>query len=173
MCGHTALCSSLQVRQHLRSAKWLSYTVDLWTSISNRCFVGLTVHWIDETWDLKSMCLGIGRLAGSHAAGPIASWLKEKFTDFGIVDLVWCGVCDGAGNVVNSVVDELKHEHHFCFCHLTNLVCHTTCKVSLCMPAHLLTFTLCFLADKVRGGAHQGSRLDKDPALLVAAAGGV
>ena len=122
---------SLQVKLQLRSIKHLCYTVDLWTAVNGHAFVGVTLHYIDADWQLQYACLGISRLEGPHTAQNVAAYLKEVFTEFGIDKSVWLGVCDGGLNIVNGIVDILKHEHQFCFCHLANNVLKASLEVRM------------------------------------------
>jgi hypothetical protein len=40
----------------------LSFAVDAWTSPNMRAFLGITVHWIDADWELRSLLLDMAPL---------------------------------------------------------------------------------------------------------------
>jgi hypothetical protein len=125
----------LQVKEELADVRFVTYTTDLWTSIANRAYIGLTLHWISRDWKMKSMCCGIGRITGRHTAELLAPWIKSKLEEFGVWKAAWCGVSDGGGNIVNAIKDELKHCHQFCTCHLTNNVVKNAIEVTVIVNA--------------------------------------
>ena len=44
----------------------VSITTDLWSSLKNESFLGITIHFIDENWVLRHFTLDIFRFKGSH-----------------------------------------------------------------------------------------------------------
>jgi len=69
------------VKLKLQAIKNLAYTVDLWTAVNNHGFIGVTLHYIDENWELQSACLGIGRVTRtSSSASPTAATTSSART---------------------------------------------------------------------------------------------
>ncbi|CAN0591401.1 unnamed protein product, partial [Laminaria digitata] len=44
----------------------VSLTCDGWTSGNEIPMMAVTAHWINEDWELKSACLSMSELTGSH-----------------------------------------------------------------------------------------------------------
>ncbi|GES93085.1 zinc finger BED domain-containing protein RICESLEEPER 2-like [Rhizophagus clarus] len=53
----------------------ISFTIDAWTSSNNYSFLGITAHWVTESWELKSILLDFIKLEGPHSEANI----KEAF----------------------------------------------------------------------------------------------
>ena len=50
----------------------VSLTLDLWTSPNRFSFLGITVHWIDDNWQLHTNLLDFKHLKGSHSGENLA-----------------------------------------------------------------------------------------------------
>ena len=60
----------------------ITLTSDTWTSRSNDTFLGVTCHWIDSDWKLRSMSVDCEKLVGSTTANALsikvpAAWSKR------------------------------------------------------------------------------------------------
>ena len=53
-------------------AKQFAVTADLWTICSNHPYLSYTVHFIDDDWQLQSLCLDTVRLFVDHTGENIA-----------------------------------------------------------------------------------------------------
>ncbi len=54
-----------------------SLTLDLWTSITTEPFIGVTCHFLDPNWNLKTICLDVVLIPYPHNATDI----KEKLIE--------------------------------------------------------------------------------------------
>lgn len=61
-----------------------SFTVDGWTSIANKSFYGITIHYIDKDWTFRSLALDFVASEGSHTGKDIAKIFAKCLTDHGI-----------------------------------------------------------------------------------------
>ena len=66
----------------------LSFTFDAWTSATMTPFIGVTVHFIDKTWNLRSHLLSFDTLPGSHTSENQAAHLLNIFADYDVKDKV-------------------------------------------------------------------------------------
>ena len=48
----------------------VSATLDIWTDRKMRAFMGMTVHYLDDNFQMQSQCLGVERMKGSHTGMP-------------------------------------------------------------------------------------------------------
>jgi len=65
----------------------VSFTSDLWTSIANSSFISLTIHFITEEFELKSLVLGVKHFPGTHSGFLISQKLNEIFLNYDLKDL--------------------------------------------------------------------------------------
>ena len=49
----------------------VSATLDIWTDRKMRAFMGMTVHYLDDNFQMQSQCLGVERMKGSHTGDAI------------------------------------------------------------------------------------------------------
>ena len=51
----------------------LSYTSDIWTSPTQKSYMAVTVHFIDDNWDLKSYIIAFKYVPISHTGVAMAN----------------------------------------------------------------------------------------------------
>jgi hypothetical protein len=59
-----------------------SITTDIWSSIKNEAFIGVTIHFINNEWKLKHFTLEVLRITGSHTGNAIYEILNKLLEDF-------------------------------------------------------------------------------------------
>ena len=59
----------------------LSITADIWTSIATESYLSVTLHYIDNNWEMKSFSLGTFPLTESHTGESIKCWIKDLLSD--------------------------------------------------------------------------------------------
>ncbi len=73
----------------------VALTTDIWTSLKNEGFLGVTLHFIDENWILRHFTLDIFQFKGSHIGEAIAneiykipytSEIKHPFFTIGVLN---------------------------------------------------------------------------------------
>jgi hypothetical protein len=64
----------------------ISLTMDAWTSGNQIPYLGVTGHWIDERWQVRSEALAFKRLRGSHTAENIATVVHNTMSQWNIQD---------------------------------------------------------------------------------------
>lgn len=72
----------------------LSFAIDAWTSRNQIPFLGISVHWIDRDWRLRSSTLDFGTLSGPHTGENLAKRFLDILQDFSIATKVgWSHSC--------------------------------------------------------------------------------
>ena len=61
-------------------------TTDIWTSFSNDAYISLTLHFIDNSWELKSYTLATYPFPEQHTGDNIVEKLKEVIKEYNITD---------------------------------------------------------------------------------------
>jgi hypothetical protein len=61
-----------------------SATSDLWSSRTSEPYTSLSVHFIDNNWDLRSYCLETVYFPEDHTAEEIGEGLQEVFDSWGL-----------------------------------------------------------------------------------------
>ena len=56
----------VKMRQLFRPIEKVSLTLDTWTTTNHLEILGITIHWIDDMWNLHEWVLVVKELRGSH-----------------------------------------------------------------------------------------------------------
>jgi hypothetical protein len=110
----------------------ISLTTDIWTSeISKDCYLGVTMHYIDNNWELKNLLLDLIPINGSHTAGLITSKLLQILEEFNINNNILALTTDNGSNMIacgSQLATELDEKfnnmaftHYRCAAHIINL----------------------------------------------------
>jgi ribosomal protein S27E len=123
-----------RVRAMLKDAPGrLSFAVDAWTSPNTHAFLGITVHWIDADWQLRSMLLNIAPISDSHTGKHLSTIFKDTCQEFGVMDKLLAITTDNARNndtLLEHLGETCRHEgvpfdrnsmHVRCIAHVINL----------------------------------------------------
>jgi hypothetical protein len=62
----------------------ISYTIDIWTSVSMKAFLAITAHFIDEEWKLQTIVIDFIQIWGSHSGENIKEIFITCLKNFGI-----------------------------------------------------------------------------------------
>lgn len=65
-----------KIARDLKYTSFVAITHDSWTSLNTESFYTTTVHFIDNTWTLKSAVLGTIKIKGTYTGENIANKLK-------------------------------------------------------------------------------------------------
>lgn len=98
-----------------------SITCDCWTSIAGQPYVGITLHFIDESWELISVCLCCFLFEENHTAEKLHDIIDAKLVEWKLdpASIVSC-TTDNGRNIVNAVKSS-KMLHVPCFPHTINI----------------------------------------------------
>ncbi|XP_044581542.1 zinc finger BED domain-containing protein RICESLEEPER 3-like [Cotesia glomerata] len=111
----------------LRNFYDVSITTDAWTSRSAVSFITITVHAIDELWNLFSVTLNTLEMTESHSAANIYHHLCNALSEWNLADKIIAVVHDNARNMVaamreSSTADIKNGQSVRCVCHSLQLV---------------------------------------------------
>ena len=92
-------------------------TTDLWASQHQQCsYISLTVHFVDNDFELQSRCLQTLELPRDHSANSLNEVLNAMFKNWKISEKV----CGGNTREVNAI-GLMGIEHFPCFAHILQL----------------------------------------------------
>ncbi|CAB4406355.1 unnamed protein product [Rhizophagus irregularis] len=80
-----------------------SLTTDLWTAKSKHGYIGITLHWLSEDFQVYDCLLCMERMQYPHTGTNIVSFLKKKVAEFGLEGKITCVVTDNRSNMVNAI----------------------------------------------------------------------
>jgi len=107
----------------------ISLTTDIWTSLKNEGFLGITIHFINEEWVLKHFTLDIFKFKGSHTGQAIADEIYRVLSEFSLENKIIAMTTDNASNMISCARNlSVKFEHnstfiHYrCVAHILNLI---------------------------------------------------
>ena len=63
-----------------------SLTTDIWTSFANDAYISLTIHFINEYWEMKSYTLATYSFPEQHTGDNMVEKLKEVLSEYDIDD---------------------------------------------------------------------------------------
>ncbi|XP_074543295.1 E3 SUMO-protein ligase ZBED1-like [Halichoeres trimaculatus] len=111
-----------EVQADIATVKYFSTTADLWSSRTSEPYISLTVHYIDDNFDLKSHCLQTSYFPGDHDGINIAAGLKEGLAAWVLSEERQVAITtDNTGNIIKAVENYNQWERVHCFGHRLHL----------------------------------------------------
>ena len=108
-----------------------SLTADMWTSINNEAYLGLTIHYVDSNWCLCNFLLDIIPFTTNHSGINIANEILRVLGEFRISDKIIALTTDNESAMLvcgREIADALDAElssknfsHYRCAAHVLNL----------------------------------------------------
>ncbi len=93
-----------KLENNLRKVRYFATTSDLWSSRTSEPYMSLTIHYIDEDWDLQSRCLQTAYFPDDHTAEILSAGLEDALTSWGLSeDRQVCITTDNGANIVKAV----------------------------------------------------------------------
>jgi hypothetical protein len=71
---------------------------DLWTSGNNLAFLGVVVHYLDETFTARSLLIALRQLSGPHSGENQSFLLVEIIKEFGFEQRLGYFICDNVAS---------------------------------------------------------------------------
>lgn len=127
--------NNLQHNILIHQTKGYSFNIclDGWTSITQKAFLGITIHWLNNNWKLESYLLRLCPLNKRHSGKYLFKVLLKTLKDFNIDKNILTITCDNASsNIV--LVDYFKQYNQDtqpvgfflkeirCLAHIINLI---------------------------------------------------
>ena len=118
----------------------LSLTADMWTSTCNNdAFLGLTIHYVDNNWNLRNFLLDIISFTIRHTGINIANAIKSVLTEFNLLEKTLALTTDNESAMIvcgRIIAEELTQEldnqafqHYRCSAHILNLAVQQEIKI--------------------------------------------
>lgn len=120
---HNRVVQTIKKKITLESAKFLSFTTDVWTcSSTNESFISLTGHWITENFQHNNIVLNCKHFPGSHNSEAIKDMMSEMLNTWDLdTSRIHLVVRDNAANITKGC-DIAGFESVSCFIHTIQLV---------------------------------------------------
>jgi hypothetical protein len=110
----------VKVKQKIEKTPAVCLTTDGWTSINNESFISITMHYIDENFELSSHLLECLKWNESHTAQNLKQLLLNKIEEWNLSNKIAAITTDNAANIVKA--SKLCNWRHIpCFAHTINL----------------------------------------------------
>jgi len=130
--GETFIRKREEVKGILRNEPGkVSITTDIWTACNQVAFLGITMHWIDQSWKMRLLLLDIVPLHDAHTGNHIAEAIHDVLRDFDLGRRLLAVTTDNGSNMVSMYKrlcelcsQEFKNSeivHLRCAAHVLNL----------------------------------------------------
>lgn len=110
-----------RVKAELEMVTDVSVTTDIWTSRATEGYITVTIHFLNQLWQLESLVLETRVLEGDHTGDVIAAALTEIVNDWNISGKVRVVISDNAANI-SAAFKKLGWRHVPCTAHCLHLV---------------------------------------------------
>lgn len=101
----------------LEHATTVALTGDYWTSLGNHNYLGVTVHYIDEHWKLRSHALTVMKTEERHYAETCAEHFMDVAKQWNVEKKVSTLSTDSARNMI-AAARQLPFDHLPCTAHI-------------------------------------------------------
>ncbi|CAH1100846.1 unnamed protein product [Psylliodes chrysocephalus] len=111
-----------KTKEIISAAESVTITTDMWTSRNGDSFNGVTAHFINTHFEIKSLLLEVSVFEGAHTSANLARELRSIVTEWGVQDKILLAISDNAANIKKAILEELKWKHFGCLAHTINLI---------------------------------------------------
>jgi len=110
-----------EILKELVKPRKLSITCDIWSSVTMQSYLGVTVHFIDNEWNLRHFLLDLCYFPGQHTSQRIEEFIMRVLEDANITNKLLCMTTDNAASMVAagcaikerlSAVGNVEFIHH-------------------------------------------------------------
>ena len=110
-----------KVKANLKNVTSFSITTDMWTSRTKHSYTALTVHYLNNSFELCCHMLDTKEFQEEHTGIQIAAELKEILESWGLSEeCLIAATFDNGSNIVNAL-DQLNWINIRCFAHTLQL----------------------------------------------------
>ncbi|CAI6372557.1 unnamed protein product [Macrosiphum euphorbiae] len=93
-----------KIMNSLSSVSFVALTTDGWSSRAQESFISVTIHYINDNWELKNYTLCAEYIEERHSSENLAFMLEMVIAEWELDGKVHAVVHDNAANVVSSVL---------------------------------------------------------------------
>jgi len=109
-----------RIKQDLNFTKFLSLTLDCWTSNAQQPYIGITAHTINDDWHLQTHCIACTILDVDHTAANLKDIIESTLQDWNIpLSKISTSTTDNGTNVI-KVLELMNLNHNSYFGHSLN-----------------------------------------------------
>ncbi|XP_073457240.1 E3 SUMO-protein ligase ZBED1-like [Aquarana catesbeiana] len=95
-----------KILSELKGMDFYAATTDLWSSRTMQPYMSLTVHYVSESWDMRSVCLQTSYFPQDHTGETIAVELKDALNSWGLSEeRLTCMTTDSGSNIIRAMKD--------------------------------------------------------------------
>ncbi len=92
------------VEYELKQVKYYATTTDMWSSRMMEPYMSLTVHYINDNFEIKSRCLQTAFFPEDHTGENLSQGLKEALASWGLCEEQHVSITtDNGSNIVKAV----------------------------------------------------------------------
>lgn len=95
-------CQKSILLSKLKAAEWVSLTIDMWSDRRMRAFLGMTVHFVNESMNFESYVLDCASFEGKHTSNNISNKCVAIVESYELQDKIAFVVTDNASNMVKA-----------------------------------------------------------------------
>ena len=109
------------IKHDLSGIRSFSLTTDIWTSRANHAYTGLTIHFINDQFELLHYLLETKEFPDSHTSPNIASELTDILKEWGLSEDDVSAITTDNGRNIIAAIRELGWKNLLCFSHTLQL----------------------------------------------------
>lgn len=95
-----------RVAKELQEVSFYSATTDLWSSRTMQPYMSLTVHFVNNDWTLRSVCLQTAYFPEDHTGEIVAQGLRDALNSWNLAeDRLICMTTDSGSNMIKALKD--------------------------------------------------------------------
>ncbi len=110
-----------EVQKEMAKVTFFSTTTDLWSSRTSEPYISLTVHFVDEEFELRSRCLQTSYFPDDHTGENIALGLREALAAWDLCEARQVAITTGNGANLVKAVELNQWTRIQCFGHRLHL----------------------------------------------------
>lgn len=110
-----------EVQKEMAKVTFFSTTTDLWSSRTSEPYISLTVHFVDEEFELKSRCLQTSYFPDDHTGENIALGLREALAAWDLCEARQVAITTDNGTNIVKAVELNQWTRIQCFGHRLHL----------------------------------------------------
>lgn len=144
-------------------------TTDCWTSRNNESFMAITIHFINNEFELKSILLGCHSFNSNHTANNLAQEIEHVLNSWNLYNKISFAVSDNAYNIKNALTT-LGFKNMGCFAHTINLIVQSTLTLEEDLISKVKTIVTHFRKSTVANNALKTYQINngiKEPKKLI------
>ncbi|XP_052456561.1 E3 SUMO-protein ligase ZBED1-like [Carassius gibelio] len=117
-----------EVQKEMASVTFFSTTTDLWSSRTSEPYISLTVHFVNEEFELKSRCLQTSYFPADHTGENIALGLREALAAWDLCEEHRVAITTDNGTNIVKAVELNQWTRIQCFGHRLHLAIENALK---------------------------------------------